>query len=66
MWSVLKGKYEFDSKLKNQFILLYSLFLLLFMGYVIFSTIYEFNVLFQLTFTFIYNTFTKKISVSAK
>ena len=32
----------------------------------LFDTIHEFNVLFQLTFTFIYSTFSKKILVSAK
>ena len=46
-----RTKCAFGSKLKSQLILLFSLFLLLFMG----STI-----LFQLTFTFIYNTFSKK------
>ena len=47
----------FGFKLKSQFILLFNLFLLLFM---------DLTVLFQLTFTFIYNTFNKKFSVSAK
>ena len=40
-----------------QLILLFSLFLLLFMGL---------TVLFQLTFTVIYSTFNKKFSVSTK
>ena len=47
----------FGSKLKNQLILLFSLFLLLFMSH---------TVLFQLIFTFIYSTFSKKFSISAK
>ena len=50
-----------------QFILLFNLFLLLFMGLnALFGTIHEFIVLFQLIFTFIYSTFNKKISASAK
>ena len=57
----------FNSKLKNQLILLYSLFLLLFIVLtVLFSTIHETTVLFQLTFTFIYNYLKKKISVLVK
>ena len=43
--------------LKSQLILLFNLFLLLFMSL---------TVLFQLSFTFIYSTFSKKISVSVK
>ena len=44
-----------------------SLFLLLFMSpTALFSTIMSLTILFQLTFTFIYNTFSKKISVSTK
>ena len=47
----------FGFKLKSQFILLFNLFLLLFI---------DLTVLFQLIFTFIYNTFNKKFSISAK
>ena len=52
-----RTKCVFDSKLKSQLILLFNLFLLLFMGL---------TVLFQLTFTFIYNTFSKKFSILVK
>ena len=54
-------KYVFDFNLKSQLILLYNLFLLLFMGPLQF--LIQFigsTVLFQLTFTFIYKTFSKK------
>ena len=60
-------KCVFGSRLKSQLILLFNLFLLLFMGPIaLFGTIHGFTVLFQLTFTFIYSTFNKKFSVSAK
>lgn len=50
-----------------QLILLFSLFLLLFMGLIAFLVLFMgFTVLLQLTFTFIYNTFSKQFSVSAK
>ena len=47
----------FGIDLKSQLILLFSLFLILFMGH---------TVLFQLTFTFIYNTSSNKFLVSTK
>ena len=51
----------FGFKLKNQFILLFNLLLLLFMSFtaplVLFISL---TILFHLTFTFIYNTFNKK------
>ena len=50
-------KCAFGLRWKIKIILLFSLFLLLFMGL---------TVLFQLTFTFIYSTFSNKFSVSAK
>ena len=50
-------KCAFGYQLKNQLILLFSLFLLLFICL---------TILFHLTFTFIYSTFSKKFSVSAK
>ena len=49
------------------FILLFSLFLLLFMSLTAFLILFmNFTVLFQLTFTFIYNIFSKKISILAE
>ena len=57
----------FGSKFKSQLILLFSLFLLLFMGLIaLFGTIYGPTILFQLTFPFIYSIFNKKFSVLAK
>ena len=57
----------FGSKLKSQVILLFSLFLLLFMISLHFLVLFmDLIILFQLTFTFIYTTFNKKFSVSAK
>ena len=57
----------FSSSLKNQLILLFSLFLLLFMTPFYFLILFMGStVLFQLTFTFIYNTFSKNFSISAK
>jgi len=57
----------FGSILKNQFILLFSLFLLLFMGLLHFLVLFMGSiVLFQLIFTFIYTTFSKKFSISEK
>ena len=51
----------------RQFILLFSLFLLLFIGPItLFGTIHESHCTIQLTFTFIYSTFNKKFSISAK
>ena len=48
-------------------VLLFNLFLLLFMSStVFFNTIHRFYILFQLIFTFIYSTFSKKFLVSAK
>ena len=48
-----------------QFILLLSFFLLLFMGSIaLFDTIHGSTILFQLTFTFIYNNFSKFFSFS--
>ena len=52
-----QSKFTFSSRLKSQLILLFNLFLILLMGP---------TVLFHLTFTFIYSTISKKISVSAK
>ena len=52
--------FVFNSSLKSQFILLFSLFLLLFMHpFKLFGTIDGYTVLFQLIFTFIYSTFSK-------
>ena len=46
---------------KNLLILLFSSFLLLFITFIVlFSTIHNFTILFQLIFIFIYNTFSKK------
>ena len=60
-------KCTFGSKLKCEFILLFSLFLLLFMSPVHFLVLFMgLTILFQLTFTFIYNTFSKKFLISAK
>ena len=57
----------FGSKLKSQVILLFSLFLLLFIISLHFLVLFmDLIILFQLTFTFTYSTFNKKISVSAK
>jgi len=54
------------AKLKSQLILLFSLVLLLFIAPLYFLILFmSFTVLFHLTFTFIYNTFSKKFSVSA-
>ena len=52
----------FGSHLKTQFILPFSLFLLLFISFTASTTLFGIIliVLFQLTFTFIYSTFTKK------
>ena len=52
----------FGSRLKTQFILPCSLFLLLFISFTASTTFFGiiFIVLFQLTFTFIYSTFIKK------
>ena len=53
--------------LRSLFFLLFSLFLVLFMGLIaLFGTIHDLIVLFQLLFNFIYSTFSKKNSVSAK
>ena len=51
-------------RLKSQLILLFNLFLLLVMTHCTFW--YYSWILFQLTFTFIYNTFGKKFSILAK
>ena len=60
-------KCVFGSKLKCELILLFSLFLLLFMGPLHFLVLFMgFTILFQLTFTFIYNTFSKKFLISTK
>ena len=60
-------KCVFGSILKNQLILLFSLFLLLFMGLTTPLVLFmSHTVLFQLIFTFIYSTFSKKFSVSSK
>ena len=60
-------KYAFGLKWKITIILLFSLFLLLFMGStMLFGTIMGSTVLFQLTFTFIYNTFSNNFLISAK
>jgi len=57
----------FGSKLKSQFILLFSLFLLQFMSLLHFLVLFmSLTVLFQLTFTFIYSIFNKIFSVSTK
>ena len=54
-------------KIKSQFILLFTLFLVLFIRLtVLFSTIHGPTILFELTFAFIYNTFSKKFSVLTK
>ena len=54
-------------KIKSQFILLFTLFLVLFIKLtVLFSTIHGLTILFELTFVFIYSTFSKKFSVSTK
>ena len=59
-------KCAFGSKLKGQFILLFSLFFLLFIRPLYFLVLFMgHTVLFQLTFTFIYSTFSKKFSVSS-
>ena len=61
------NKCVFDSKLKKQLILLFNSFLLLFMALLHFLVLFTGSiVLFQLIFIFIYSTFSKKISVSAK
>ena len=52
---------------KIKIILLFSLFLLIFMGLTTLLALFIGpTILFQLTFTFIYNTFSNKFSVSAK
>ena len=52
----------FTISLKSQFFLLFSLFLLLFMDLLHFLILFmDFTVLFQLLFSFIYSTFSKKI-----
>ena len=59
-------KCAFGLGLKIKIILLFSLFLLLFMGLTaLFGTI-GLTILFQLTFIFIYNTFNNNFLVSAK
>ena len=56
-----------DSVSKRVLIFNFSLFLLLFMGLItLFDTIHGSHCIIQLTFTFIYSTFNKKFSVSAK
>ena len=60
-------KYAFALELKIKIISLLSLFLLLFMEpTVLFDTIHEPTVLFQLTFTFIYNIFNNNFLISIK
>ena len=57
----------FGSKLKSQFILLFSLFLLLSMASLHFLVLFMGStVLFQLIFTFIYNISSKKFSISVE
>ena len=57
----------FGSSLKTQLILLFSLFLLLFMGLTaLFGTIYESHCTISANFTFIYSIFSKKFSVPVK
>ena len=57
----------FGLEWKIKIILLFSLFLLLFMTSLYFLVLFMgLTVLFQLTFTFIYNIFSNKFSVSAK
>ena len=57
----------FGLKWKIKIILLFSLFLLLFIGHTsLFGTIHGHTVLFQLTFTFIYSTFSNNFSISVK
>ena len=66
--SPIDPKCMFGKNYFCQFILLFSLFLLLFMDpTALFGTIHgSFIILFQLIFTFIYNTFSKKFLVSTK
>ena len=60
-------QYAFGSKLKNQFILLFNLFLLLFMdSTTLFITIYEFHCTISTNFYLQYITFNKIFLVSAK
>ena len=60
-------KCAFGIGLKSQLFLLFSLFLLLFMGSIALLVLYMGPiVLFQLPFSFIYNIFNKKFSVSFK
>ena len=60
-------KYAFRNRLKIKIILLFSLFLLLFIGpTALFGTIYDLTILFQLTFIFIYSTFSNKFLILAK
>ena len=52
---------------KIKIILLFSLFLLLLMSLIIlFDTIHNITILFQLTFTFIYNTFNNNFLILVK
>ena len=54
-------------KLKSQFILLFNLFLLLLIDpAALFGTIHGSHCTIQLTYTFIYSTFSKKFSVLTK
>ena len=54
-------KCVFGKKYFCQLILLFSLFLLLFMGFTaLFGTIHSHIILFQLTFIFVYSIFNKK------
>ena len=66
--SPMDPKCMFGKNYFCQFILLFSLFLLLFMGpTALFGTIHgSLIILFQLIFTFIYNTFSKKFLISTK
>ena len=60
-------KHVFGLNWKIKIILLFNLILLLFMSPIaLFNTIHGPTVLFELTFTFIYNTFSNKFSVSIK
>ena len=66
--SPIDPKCMFGKNYFCQFILLFSLFLLLFMGpTALFDTIHgSFIILFQLIITFIYYTFSKKFLISTK
>ena len=64
---ILDDKYAFGLGCKIKIILLFNLFLLLFMVLLYFLVLFiGSTVLFQLNFTFIYNTFSNKFSVLAK